>query len=119
MILHTFILTLGSTQPIHGSASELRGFFAKNVPGGRERRWDSCMLPDFAVVSFKNFRPEYEDRIYNWYHHKFVRMPREYGFVGCIDCGRCITYCPARINYRKVLEKLIADYPKTKAKAAK
>jgi len=28
MILHTFTLTLGSTRPIHGSAHELRGFFA-------------------------------------------------------------------------------------------
>jgi hypothetical protein len=28
MILHTFTLTLGSTQPIHGSAHQLRGFFA-------------------------------------------------------------------------------------------
>jgi hypothetical protein len=28
MILHTFTLTLGSTQPIHRSADELRGFFA-------------------------------------------------------------------------------------------
>jgi len=28
MILHIFILTLGSTGPIHGSAHELRGFFA-------------------------------------------------------------------------------------------
>jgi len=28
MILHTFTLTLGSTRPIHGSALELRGFFA-------------------------------------------------------------------------------------------
>lgn len=28
MILHTFALTLGSTRPIHGSAHELRGFFA-------------------------------------------------------------------------------------------
>jgi hypothetical protein len=28
MILHTFTLTLGSTRPIHGSAYELRGFFA-------------------------------------------------------------------------------------------
>lgn len=28
MILHTFTLTLGSTRPIRGSASELRGFFA-------------------------------------------------------------------------------------------
>ncbi len=28
MILHTFFLTLGSTRPIHGTAHELRGFFA-------------------------------------------------------------------------------------------
>ena len=28
MILHTFTLTLGSNRPIHGSAHELRGFFA-------------------------------------------------------------------------------------------
>jgi Cas6b C-terminal domain/Cas6b N-terminal domain len=28
MILHTFTLTLGSTRPIHGSAHQLRGFFA-------------------------------------------------------------------------------------------
>ncbi len=28
MILHTFTLTLGSTCPIHGTAHELRGFFA-------------------------------------------------------------------------------------------
>lgn len=28
MILHTLTLTLGSTRPIHGSAFELRGFFA-------------------------------------------------------------------------------------------
>lgn len=28
MILHTFTLTLGSTCPIHGSAHQLRGFFA-------------------------------------------------------------------------------------------
>jgi sulfhydrogenase subunit beta (sulfur reductase) len=82
---------------------------AKDMAGSRERRWDSCMLPDFAAVSFDNFRPEVKDRIYNWYFHKFVRMPREYGFSGCVDCGRCITFCPAGINYREVLKELIAD----------
>ena len=82
---------------------------AEDVSGSRERRWDSCMLPDFAAVSFANFRPEVKDRIYNWYFHKFVRMPREYGFIGCIDCGRCIEFCPAKINYREVLKELIAD----------
>jgi len=82
---------------------------AKDMEGARERRWDSCMLPDFAAVSFKNFRPEVKDRIYNWYYHKFVRMPREYGFPGCVDCGRCIVFCPAKINYRDVLKELIDD----------
>jgi ferredoxin len=70
------------------------------------------MLPDFAKVTFHNFRPETKDRIYNWYYHKFVRMPREYGFPGCIDCGRCITFCPANINYREVLKELIDDSKK-------
>jgi ferredoxin len=82
---------------------------ATDMAGSRERRWDSCMLPDFAAVSFGNFRPEAKDRIYNWYYHKFVRMPREYGFSGCVDCGRCIQFCPAGINYREVLKELIAD----------
>jgi sulfhydrogenase subunit beta (sulfur reductase) len=77
--------------------------------GCRERQWDSCMLPDFAKVTFHNFRFEVKDRLYNWYYHKFVRMPREYGFPGCIDCGRCITYCPAKINFREVLKELIKD----------
>ncbi len=82
---------------------------AQDLEGSRVRRWDSCMLPDFAAVSFHNFRPEVKDRIYNWYYHKFVRMPREYGFPGCVDCGRCIEFCPAKINYREVLKELIHD----------
>lgn len=77
--------------------------------GSREKRWDSCMLPKFAKVSFKNYRGEAKDRIYNWYYHKFVRMPREYGFPGCVDCGRCTHFCPAQIKYRDVLKRLIAD----------
>lgn len=78
--------------------------------GCRERRWDSCMLPDFASISSHDFRPELKDRIYNWYHHKFVRTPKEHGFVGCIDCGRCIVYCPARINFHETLAYLIKKY---------
>lgn len=86
----------------------------KDCQGCRNRTWDSCMLPDFNKVTFHNFRPEIKDRIYNWYYHKFVRMPREYGFPGCVDCGRCITYCPANINFRDVLKELIEDDKKQK-----
>lgn len=82
---------------------------AKEMKGSRIRRWDSCLLPEFNKVTFHNFRPEIKDRIYNWYYHKFVRMPREYGFPGCVDCGRCIAFCPANINFREVLKELIED----------
>lgn len=78
--------------------------------GCRERRWDSCMLSDFAAISSHDFRPELRDRIYNWYHHKFVRTPKEHGFVGCVDCERCITYCPAKINFHETLDYLIKKY---------
>lgn len=78
--------------------------------GCRQRRWDSCMNSDFAAISSHNFRPELKDRIYNWYHHKFVRTPKEHGMVGCVDCGRCIVYCPARINFHETLKYLIKKY---------
>lgn len=86
---------------------------AKNgSKGQRCRTWDSCMLMHFAETSNHNFRPELSDRIYNWYYHKFVRMPREIGHIGCVDCNRCVIYCPAKINYQKVLAELISDYHK-------
>jgi sulfhydrogenase subunit beta (sulfur reductase) len=84
----------------------------ENPKGTRCRTWDSCMLPHFAETTAGNFRLKLEKRIYNWYFHKFVRMPREYGFPGCVDCNRCVIYCPAKINYRKVLERVRSDYEK-------
>jgi len=78
-----------------------------NCDSCREKKWDACFLPDFFAVAGHNFRENLSDRIYNWYHHKFVRMPREYGHIGCVDCGRCIEYCPAKINFKEVLKELI------------
>jgi sulfhydrogenase subunit beta (sulfur reductase) len=78
----------------------------------RSRRWSTCYQSDFFEISGHNFRPKLRDRIYNWYHHKFVRMPREIGHIGCVDCGRCIRYCPAKINFKTVLKTLLDDYDK-------
>jgi len=77
----------------------------------RDRRWSTCYQSDFFEVSGHNFRPKLRDRIYNWYHHKFVRMPHEIGHVGCVDCGRCTRYCPAKINFKTVLKTILDDYP--------
>jgi sulfhydrogenase subunit beta (sulfur reductase) len=80
--------------------------------GERCRNWDSCMLKNFANTTNHNFRPELHDRIYNWYYHKFYRLPQESGFSGCVDCNRCTIYCPAKINFRRVLTRVLTDYKK-------
>lgn len=86
--------------------------FGNSACGERCRQWDSCFLPNFAQTANHNFRPELKERIYNWYYHKFYRMPREYGFNGCADCNRCTVSCPAKINYRRVLNRVLTDYKK-------
>jgi formate hydrogenlyase subunit 6/NADH:ubiquinone oxidoreductase subunit I len=86
--------------------------FGDSGCGERCRSWDSCMLQNFAATSNHNFRPELRDRIYNWYSHKFYRLPKEQGFSGCVDCNRCAVYCPAKINFRRVLSRVLTDYKK-------
>jgi sulfhydrogenase subunit beta (sulfur reductase) len=77
--------------------------------GSRRRHWDACFLPDFALVAGYNFRESLQARIYHWYWHKFVQMPSIFGKVGCIGCGRCVYYCPARIDYREVVKTVIEE----------
>lgn len=78
-----------------------------NYQAKKCRSCTSCYNSDFFETSDHNFKSELRDRIYNWYYHKFVRMPREIGHVGCIDCGRCIKYCPAKINFKNVLKSIM------------
>lgn len=72
--------------------------------GERARTWDSCMLADFAAVAGGlNFRGKRHERIHNWYHHKFSRAVKERKKPDCVGCGRCITYCPAKIRIHDVI----------------
>lgn len=70
------------------------------------RRRDACFLPSFFQITGTNLKKDLKDRIYFWYHHKFVRSYKEYGQPACVGCGRCIIACPAKINFKKVLEKI-------------
>jgi len=71
------------------------------------REWGNCFYSEFSEVTGNHkFLKNRAERIYNWYDHKFVRMPREYGFVGCVQCGRCIEVCPVGINIKKNLDKI-------------
>ncbi|MCK5475144.1 MAG: 4Fe-4S dicluster domain-containing protein [Candidatus Pacebacteria bacterium] len=76
----------------------------------RTRKWDSCFYEEFSqIAGGHKFLDTTEKRIYNWYDHKFVRIPEEYRMPGCVSCGRCTEVCPAGIDIRKVLKRIIRE----------
>ncbi len=78
--------------------------------GFRQRAWDSCYFPEFSEISGGlKFLENANQRIYFWYYHKFVRIPEEYGFVGCIGCRRCNKVCPVEIDIEKTLKQITKE----------
>ncbi len=76
----------------------------------RKREWDSCFYEEFSqIAGGHKFLDSTEDRIYNWYDHKFVRIPKEYNLPGCVNCGRCIEVCPAKIDIRENIKRIIEE----------
>ncbi|NQS99902.1 MAG: 4Fe-4S dicluster domain-containing protein [Candidatus Omnitrophica bacterium] len=76
----------------------------------RLRIWDSCMIKDFArVAGGANPRPKLWMRLRNRFEKKFDYFPKVADVYACTGCGRCISACPAKIDIRKVLARLVAD----------
>lgn len=72
-------------------------------------KWDSCFAKEFSEIQcHHDHRPSNSDRLYNWYHHKFVRSPRDSKDVLCTGCGRCIKACPANLNMKNIITSLLA-----------
>ena len=69
--------------------------------------WDSCFAKSFSEIQ-NNFdlRPERADRLYSWYHHKFVRSFTNKNNFLCTGCGRCIKACPAGLDQYKIISAL-------------
>ncbi|MFH1868178.1 MAG: 4Fe-4S dicluster domain-containing protein [Candidatus Omnitrophota bacterium] len=75
----------------------------------RLRVWDSCMIKDYArVAGGANPRPRLWMRLRNRFEKKFDFFPKVAGIYACTGCGRCISACPAKIDIRKVLRKLVS-----------
>lgn len=84
----------------------------KKNSGQKLRCWDTCFYTDFSKVAGPDddkprFLRNTKDRIRFWYEHKFVRIPHEYSIMGCVGCGRCTKVCPAGIDIKKNLQKII------------
>ena len=74
-------------------ATDLSGMHAQ-----RRRRWDSCFTMDFTKVAGGNIRPSIRARYRQWLTHKLSNWMDQFGTLGCVGCGRCITWCPSGID---------------------
>ncbi len=75
--------------------------------GKKLRRWDSCMLEDFAKVgSGENFRKLRAERVRHRILRKFKYQLQRYGESFCVGCGRCARACLVKIDPLKVLNEL-------------
>jgi sulfhydrogenase subunit beta (sulfur reductase) len=68
--------------------------------GNRVRTWDSCMLPEFAIVAGgHNFRPEAAARQRHRVKRKFEYLMERFGGESfCVGCGRCGRQCTTHID---------------------
>jgi len=78
-------------------------------PGGqggrRERAWDSCTAPQFALVAGgHNFRENGRSRVRHRMYHKLNGFLATHDHMLCVGCGRCVVACKARINPIEVLK---------------
>jgi ferredoxin len=67
----------------------------------------SCFYPEFSeTAGGKKDLDSVKKRLYFWYYHKFVRIPEELSYYGCVSCMRCFKVCPVGINIVKNLQNL-------------
>jgi len=80
-----------------------------NLDGSSERVrvWDGCLTYTYAQVAGGHFRPELWARYRHWLLHKFSYWVKQFGTFGCVGCGRCVTWCPAGIDIRESVFKVL------------
>jgi sulfhydrogenase subunit beta (sulfur reductase) len=64
----------------------------------RRRRWDSCFSLDFSYIHGGSVRTSAGARYRQWFTHKLATWQDQFGSLGCVGCGRCITWCPVGID---------------------
>lgn len=72
----------------------------------RVRKWDSCFTMDFSYIHGNTIRKSSSSRYRQWLTHKFSTWVDQFDTLGCVGCGRCITWCPVGIDIVDELKKL-------------
>lgn len=85
-------------------------FMLSEISPGRldkERFWDSCQYTGFArVAGGANPREKIYERFRNRFYCKLFMKPKNYDFLACTACGRCIEACQGKIDIRELYTKL-------------
>ncbi|MDH7568204.1 MAG: 4Fe-4S dicluster domain-containing protein [Armatimonadota bacterium] len=64
----------------------------------RTRYWESCFTHQFSYTTAGPVRSTIRARYRHWLSHKLSTWYEQFGSSGCVGCGRCITWCPAKID---------------------
>ncbi len=72
-----------------------------SLDGGSSERWriwDSCFSLQFSYIHGGSVRASPKSRYRQWLTHKLATWQDQFGVIGCVGCGRCITWCPVGID---------------------
>jgi ferredoxin len=72
----------------------------------RWRKWDSCFTDAFTYIHGGSVRLSVKSRYRQWLTHKFAAWVDQFGVFGCVGCGRCITWCPGRIDITEEIREI-------------
>lgn len=84
-------------------ASDLTGESAE-----RHRQWASCFTTDYSYIHGGSVRTSIKARYRQWLTHKLAAWQEQFDSIGCVGCGRCITWCPAAIDLTEEVAALRA-----------
>lgn len=92
-----FCFTIEDTTDLAGQTAE------------RWRRTDSCFSTAFSFISSGSIRTSAKARYRQWLVHKLAAWQEQFGSIGCVGCGRCITWCPVGIDLTAEVAALRAE----------
>ncbi len=74
----------------------------------RSQRWDSCFTLDFTYLGGAHVRGTVRSRYRQWLTHKLSTWEEQFGELGCVGCGRCMTWCPVGIDLTEEVAAIAA-----------
>lgn len=67
----------------------------------RWQRWSSCFTSDFSYTNGGEVHASIKSRYRQWLSHKLASWQDQFDTIGCVGCGRCVTWCPVEIDFTK------------------